>query len=109
MTLTIKQKMILERFRKIFKKIQTPDTVFTKEWLIDTVKQTTHELYSLFPDKDFGELSCNCFDSQFKNTNDYGENVYYVDISFHDKYTKIPWLICRFYKKNAKVRFYVSS
>jgi hypothetical protein len=107
--LTIKQKMILKQFRRVFKEIQTPDTVFTKLWLIDTIKRTTNELYALFPDKDFGELSCTCFDSNMRSTTDYGEGVFYVDISFHDKYTKIPWLICRFYKKKAKVRFYISS
>ena len=109
MTLSIKENMILTKFRKVFKEIQTPETVFTKEWLVSTIKRTQAELYKMFPDKKFGQLSCNCFDNDLNTTTTPGENVYYVDISFHDRYTKIPWLICRFYKKNAKVRFYVTN
>lgn len=107
--MTIKEKMIFEHFKKVYKQIQTPETIFTKSWLVETVKRTAHDLYLLFPDKNFGELSCSCFNSDLKTTTDYGDSVYYVDISFHDRYTKIPWLICRFYKKNAKVRFYLSN
>ena len=107
--MTIKEKFIFKRFKKVFKEIQTPDTIFTKDWLINTVKRTTHELYDLFPDRNFGELSCVCFDSNMKNTTNYGDSVYYVDLSFHDRYTRIPWLICRFYKQNRNVRFYLSS
>ena len=107
--MTIKEKMIFNRFKKVYKEIQTPDTIFTKEWLKSTIKRTTQELYSLIPDRNFGSISCGCFDCDFNSTIDYGTNVYYVDISFHDRYTKIPWLICRFYKQNAKVRFYLTS
>lgn len=106
---SIKERMIFNTFKKIYKEIQTPETIFTIDWLKETLKRTQTELYKLFPDKNFGQLSFGCFDSDFKSTNTYGENVYYVDISFHDKYTKIPWLVCRFYKKNAKVRFYLST
>jgi hypothetical protein len=108
-TLSIKERMMYLLFKKVYKQIQTPNSVFTKEWLKNVIKITQSELYKLFPDKTFGQLSYNCFDDDFKNTNDYGENIYYVDISFHDRYTKIPWLICRFYRKNAKVRFYVTT
>lgn len=107
--LSIKERMIYFLVTKLYKEIQTPETVFTKDWLKTTLKVTQEELYKLFPDKTFGQLSFECFDDDFKITNDYGENVYYVDISFHDRYTKIPWLICRFYRKNAKVRFYIST
>ncbi len=107
--LSIKERMIYLLVTKLYKDIQTPETVFTKDWLVSTLKVTQQELYKLFPDKTFGQLSVECFNDNFKTTSDYGENVYYVDISFHDRYTKIPWLICRFYKKNAKVRFYVTT
>lgn len=107
--LSIKERMIYFLMTKLYKEIQTPKTVFTKDWLKTTLKVTQEELYKLFPDKTFGQLSFECFDDDFKITNNYGENVYYVDISFHDRYTKIPWLICRFYRKNAKVRFYIST
>lgn len=107
--MTIKQKMIFERFKKVYKQIQTPETIFTKDWLVQTIKKTTNELYSLFPDKNVGELSCNCFDKDMNTTSNYGDNVWYVDISFHDRYTKIPWLICRFYKQNRNVNFYIKN
>lgn len=109
MQLSIKETLIFKKFKKLYKDIQTPETVFTKEWLKETIKTTQHELYKLFPDKTFGYLSYNCFDDDFNSTADYGEKVYYVDISFHDRYTKIPWLICRFYRRNAKVRFYITQ
>lgn len=107
--MTIKEKMIFNRFKKVYKEIQTPETVFTRDWLKSTVKRTTQELYSLIPDRNFGSISCGCFDENFNSTTNYGLEVYYVDISFHDRYTKIPWLICRFYRQNAKVRFYLST
>lgn len=107
--MSIKQQMIFKRFKKVYKEIQTPDTVFTKEWLIDTVKKTTKELYDLFPDKNFGNLSCSCFDDNMKVTTNYGESVYYVDITFYDKFTKFPWLICRFYRRYRNVKFYLES
>lgn len=106
---SIKEKMMFNLFKKVYKEIQTPETIFTVEWLKNTLKRTQNELYSLFPDKTFGQLSVECFDDNFKSTTEYGEKVYYVDISFHDRYTKIPWLICRFYRQNAKVRFYLST
>jgi len=107
--MSIKEKMILKCFKRVFKQIQTPETVFTEEWLKTTLKRTVNELYTLIPDRNFGTLSFTCFTEDGKTTNNYGTNVYYVDISFHDRYTKIPWLICRFYKQNAKVRFYLDS
>lgn len=107
--MSIKQQIIFKHFKRLYKIIQTPSTIFTKDWLINTVKQTTHDLYELFPDKNFGNLSCQCFDSNMKTTTNYGESIYYVDISFHDKITKLPWLICRFYKQDRNVKFYLHS
>ena len=107
--MTIKQKMIFERFRKVYKEIQTPETIFTKDWLVQTIKRTTSELYSLFPDKNVGQLSCNCFDDKMNTTSDYGNGVWYVDINFHDRITKLPWLICRFYRQNRNVNFYIKN
>lgn len=107
--MSIKEKMMFLMLKPLYKQIQTPTTIFTKEWLKNTLKRTQSELYKLFPDKTFGQLSFNCFDDDFNITNSYGEDILYVDISFHDRYTRIPWLICRFYRKNAKVRFYLST
>ena len=106
---SIKERMIFNNFKRIFKEIQTPETIFTIDWLKETLKRTQSELYKLFPDKTFGQLSVSCFNDNFETTTNYGEKVYYVDISFHDRYTRIPWLVCRFYRKNAKVRFYLST
>jgi len=105
--MTIQEKLMYEGIRKLYKKIQTPDTIFTKEWMKDTMKKTISKLYELFPSKNFGALTVNWFDVNEKKPVDFGECVYYFQICFHDKYTKVPWLICRFYKKDPIVKMYV--
>lgn len=107
MNITIQQKIIHDGVKKLYKDIQTPETIFTKEWMKNTMKQTVALLYKLFPAKNIGAITVTWCDENDKKPSEYGECVYYFQICFHDKYTKMPWLICRFYRRNPIVRMYL--
>ena len=106
--LTIKQKLMLDTFKKMYKILQTQDTILTQDYCKNVVKVTVQHLYKMFPDKNFGKLSVNWFDSQGNKPEHIDENnIECFEICFHSQEDNKPWLISRFYKKDPKVRIYV--
>lgn len=106
--LSIKQKIIVEHFRKLYKLAQTPSTMLTLNYCQSLVKVTVSELYKLFPDKNIGKISINWFDSSGNKPEHIDENVVECfEICFHEQVSNKPWMICRFYKQDAKVRMFV--
>lgn len=102
----IKEKLIINHFKRLYKINQTPTSVFTMEYCKSLVKQTVDELYKLFPDKNIGKLSINWFDSKGNKPEKINDSVQCFEICFHDRFDNMPWLICRFYKNDPKVRLF---
>ena len=107
MRLTVKQKLMYDSFKRMYGKLHTKKTLFSTDYCKCLMKTTVKELYRLFPDKNIGKLSVNWFDEKFNKTPEITSDTYCFEINFHDVYSGIPWLICRFYKEQAKVSLYL--
>jgi len=109
MILTVKQKLMYETLKKLYSKLHTKNTKFTTEYCKSIIKTGVDELYRIYPDKNIGKISVNWFDKKFNKTGEIDDNTYCFEINFHDVYTQLPWLICRFYKDQAKVSLYLKQ
>lgn len=105
--LTVKQKIMLEKFTKYYNKLHTKDIVFSMDYCKDLVKKSVTEIYKIYPDKNVGKISINWYDDKFNKTSQIDENTFCFEINFHDVYKGIPWMIARFYKGIATVGIYV--
>lgn len=107
--ITVKQKIMLETFTKLYKKIHTPETVLTIDHCKGLVKLTVDEIYKIYPDKNVGKISINWYDEKFNKPQNIDNDTYCFEINFHDLYTGLPWLICRFYKGVTRVGMYLQQ
>ncbi len=105
--LTVKKKIMLETFTKLFNKVHNKDVVFNSDYCKSLTKLTVKEIYKIYPDKNVGKISVNWFDDKLNKSPDIDETTNCFEINFHDRYTGIPWMICRFYKGVASVQVYV--
>lgn len=105
--LTVKQKLMYSTIKKLFSKLHTKNTEFSMDYCKSVMKTTVKELYKIYPDKNVGKLSVNWFDEKFNKTPEIDKNTYCFEINFHDIYHEMPWLICRFYRGQAKVSLYL--
>lgn len=108
--LTIKQKLMYEYFKKFYNKKHTKDTVFTESYCKELMKDTIKEIYKIYPDKNVGKVSIGWYDEQLnKVSKTIDEKTYCFEVNFHDLYSGIPWLICRFYRGVARVGMYLQQ
>lgn len=107
MILTVKQKLLLKCLPKLYVGVHKKTTQLTQDYCKYLVKLTVDKIYEIYPDKNVGRLSLNWYDDKFSKTPCIDENTTCFEINFHDIYTGLPWVICRFYKDVSSVNIYL--
>ena len=105
--LTVKQKLLFNSLKKYFNKYHKKDTVFSKDYCKEFVKDTIKEIYKIYPDKNVGKISINWYDEKFNRAQDIDSSTFCFEINFHDVYSGLPWLIARFFKGVTKPGIYL--
>lgn len=108
MILTIKQKLLLDCLPNIYN-IHKKTTELTEKYCKSLVKITVDEIYKIYPDRNVGRISINWYNKDFVRTPSIDENTTCFEINFHDVYSGIPWVVCRFYKGVSKPCIYIQQ